>query len=158
MLRNGHLQRDHKPSTHWYSGPVSSLPAGLAVLGLIAGAKCEVCGLDYSFADPADGPAFFSMTIVSFPALAFALWLQFTYEPPIWVHLLVTLPLTVGACVFLLRPLKGGWSARSIFTRRKRARLTTNGTPQKQNGVANRRRINPDSARTAGSSKSKRAG
>lgn len=69
--------------------------------------RCEVCGLDYSFADPADGPAFFSMSIVAFPALAFALWLQLTYEPPIWVHLVTTLPLTVGACVVLLRPLKG---------------------------------------------------
>lgn len=69
--------------------------------------RCEVCGLDYSFADPADGPAFFSMSIVAFPALAFALWLQLTYEPPFWVHLVTTLPLTVGACVVLLRPLKG---------------------------------------------------
>ena len=69
--------------------------------------RCAVCGLDYSFADPADGPAFFSMTIVAIPALAFALWLQFTYEPPLWVHVLTTLPLTVGACVLLLRPLKG---------------------------------------------------
>ena len=69
--------------------------------------RCEVCGLDYSFADPADGPAFFAMTIVSFPALAFALWLQITYEPPIWLHVVTTLPLTVGACMLLLRPLKG---------------------------------------------------
>jgi uncharacterized protein (DUF983 family) len=69
--------------------------------------RCEVCGLDYSFADPADGPAFFAMSIVAVPALIFALWLQLTYEPPIWVHLITTLPLTVGACVACLRPLKG---------------------------------------------------
>ncbi|MDH6232327.1 uncharacterized protein (DUF983 family) [Mesorhizobium soli] len=69
--------------------------------------RCEVCGLDYSFADPADGPAFFAMTIVAVPALGFALWLQLTYEPPIWVHLLTTLPLTLAACLLLLRPLKG---------------------------------------------------
>jgi len=69
--------------------------------------RCEVCGLDYSFADPADGPAFFAMSIAAVPALGFALWLQFTFEPPIWVHLLTTLPLTVGACMLLLRPLKG---------------------------------------------------
>ena len=68
---------------------------------------CDVCGLDFSFADPADGPAFFSMSIVAFPALAFALWLQLAYEPPYWVHLFTTLPLTLGACVLLLRPLKG---------------------------------------------------
>ncbi|NGN41185.1 DUF983 domain-containing protein [Mesorhizobium sp. CGMCC 1.15528] len=76
--------------------------------------RCEVCGLDYSFADPADGPAFFSMTIVAVPALLFALWLQLTYEPPILVHLLTTLPLTLLACTALLRPLKG-WLVCSQF-------------------------------------------
>lgn len=69
--------------------------------------RCEVCSLDYTFADPADGPAFFAMSIVAFPALAFALWLQVTYEPAYWVHLFTTLPLTIGACLLLLRPLKG---------------------------------------------------
>ncbi len=69
--------------------------------------RCDVCGLDYSFADPADGPAFFSMSIVAVPALAFALWLQLTYEPSIWVHVVTTLPLTFLAGVALLRPLKG---------------------------------------------------
>ena len=69
--------------------------------------KCEVCGLDFSFADPADGPAFFVMTIVGVPAVGFALWLQFHYEPPIWVHLLTTFPLIAGLSLLLLRPLKG---------------------------------------------------
>jgi len=76
--------------------------------------KCEVCGLDYSFADPADGPAFFAMTIAAVPALAFALWIQLTYEPPLWIHLLTTLPVTIGACMLLLRPLKG-WLVCSQF-------------------------------------------
>ncbi|MDZ5699996.1 DUF983 domain-containing protein [Chelativorans sp. M5D2P16] len=69
--------------------------------------RCDVCGLDFGFADPADGPAFFAMSIAAVPALAFALWFQFTFEPPIWAHLFTTLPLTVGACLLLLRPLKG---------------------------------------------------
>lgn len=47
------------------------------------------------------------MSIVAFPALAFALWLQVSYEPAYWVHLFTTLPLTIGACLLLLRPLKG---------------------------------------------------
>jgi uncharacterized protein (DUF983 family) len=69
--------------------------------------RCEICGLDFSFADPADGPAFFSMSIVAVPALAFALWFQLRFEPPWWSHLLVTLPLTILGCLALLRPLKG---------------------------------------------------
>lgn len=69
--------------------------------------RCKVCGLDYSFADPADGPAFFAMTIVAVPALAFALWFHLRFEPPVWMHLIVTAPVTIGACMLLLRPLKG---------------------------------------------------
>lgn len=76
--------------------------------------RCEVCGLDYSFADPADGPAFFAMTIVAVPALLFALWLQLSYEPSLWVHVVTTLPLTLIACLLLLRPLKG-WLVCSQF-------------------------------------------
>lgn len=76
--------------------------------------KCDRCGLDYSFADPADGPAFFSMSIAAVPALAFALWFQLTFEPPIWTHLLTTVPLTLLACMALLRPIKG-WLVCSQF-------------------------------------------
>jgi len=36
--------------------------------------RCEVCDLDYSFADPADGPAFFVMMTMAIPATAFGVW------------------------------------------------------------------------------------
>ena len=70
-------------------------------------AKCEVCGLDYSFADPADGPAFFVIMFTYIPAVAFALWLEIAYQPPFWVHLLTTLPFVLIFCILPLRPLKG---------------------------------------------------
>jgi uncharacterized protein (DUF983 family) len=69
--------------------------------------SCPVCGLDYSFADPADGPAFFAMTISAFPAVGFGLWIEFTFNPPLWVHFVTTGPFLVFGCVALLRPLKG---------------------------------------------------
>lgn len=68
--------------------------------------RCDQCGLDYSFADPADGPAFFAQWLACIPALFVGVWLELKYEPPIWVHLLTTLPLLVIPCVLLLRPLK----------------------------------------------------
>ena len=76
--------------------------------------NCEVCGLDYSFADPADGPAFFAMTIAAVPALAFAIWFQATFDAALWAHLFTTLPLTILSCMALLRPLKG-WLVCSQF-------------------------------------------
>jgi uncharacterized protein (DUF983 family) len=33
-------------------------------------------GIQYRQADPADGPAFFSMMVMAFPATGFALWLD----------------------------------------------------------------------------------
>jgi uncharacterized protein (DUF983 family) len=69
--------------------------------------RCAACGLDFSFADPADGPAFFVMSIVSFPVVGFAGWLEVAMEPPLWVHLLTSLPLLLIGCLGLLRPLKG---------------------------------------------------
>lgn len=69
--------------------------------------KCDVCGLDYSFADPADGPAFFAQWAGCIPAVIFALWLEAVYAPPVWVHLVTTLPLLILPCLLLLRPLKG---------------------------------------------------
>ncbi|MGM4915117.1 DUF983 domain-containing protein [Rhizobium sp. 768_B6_N1_8] len=86
---------------------------------------CEVCGLDYSFADPADGPAFFAMSIVAVPALAFALWLQLTFDAPLWVHLVVTLPLTLAACIVLLRPLKGWLVCSQYFHKAEEGRIDT---------------------------------
>lgn len=69
--------------------------------------KCDVCGLDFSFTNTADGPAFFAMSIVAPPAMGLALWLELAFEVPIWVHIVTTLPFTVFGCLFFLRPLKG---------------------------------------------------
>lgn len=76
--------------------------------------NCERCGLDYSFADPADGPAFFSMLFASIPAVVFALWLEVKYEPSYWVHILLSVPLLLITCVWPLRPLKG-WLVASQY-------------------------------------------
>ncbi|MGL4962779.1 MAG: DUF983 domain-containing protein [Inquilinus sp.] len=88
--------------------------------------NCAVCGLDYGFADPADGPAFFVISIISFPVIAFAAWLELAYEPPMWVHLLTSVPLLIGGCLALLRPLKGWLVAAQYINDAREARLTTN--------------------------------
>ena len=76
--------------------------------------RCEVCGLDYGFADPADGPAFFVICFACIPAVLFAVWLEVEYEAPYWVHLVTTLPLLLLTCIPPLRPLKG-WLVASQF-------------------------------------------
>jgi uncharacterized protein (DUF983 family) len=67
----------------------------------------EVCGLDYSFADPADGPAFFVMMIMAIPTTAFGMWVELAYDPPLWIHLVTTLPFLLLSCIPPIRPFKG---------------------------------------------------
>lgn len=69
--------------------------------------KCESCGLDYSFADSGDGPAVFIMMIAGFLIVGLVLWVEFTWSPPYWLHLVLWLPLTLAVTLGLIRPLKG---------------------------------------------------
>jgi uncharacterized protein (DUF983 family) len=68
---------------------------------------CEKCGLDFGFADAGDGPAVFVILIAGFLVLGFALWLEFTFTPPLWLHILISLPVLIVVCGSLLRVLKG---------------------------------------------------
>src|SRR6516164_9457407 len=47
---------------------------------------CEVCALDYSFADSGDGPAVFIMFFAGFIVVGAALVTEVNYHPPYWVH------------------------------------------------------------------------
>ncbi|HMB10075.1 DUF983 domain-containing protein [Saliniramus sp.] len=68
---------------------------------------CEQCALDYDFADSADGPAVFIMFIVGFVVVGLAMWVEFTFMPPIWLHLVMWFSLTIALALALARPLKG---------------------------------------------------
>jgi uncharacterized protein (DUF983 family) len=70
-------------------------------------ARCDACGLDYSFADAGDGPAVFVILIAGFIVAGSALVVEFAYQPPFWVHALLWGPLAVVVCVGPLRLLKG---------------------------------------------------
>lgn len=92
--------------------------------GFLTMAKsCDHCGLDYSFADPADGPAFFVITFGCVPAVAFGIWLEVAFTAPYWVHLVTTLPLILLTCIPMLRPLKGWLVASQFFYRAAEGRL-----------------------------------
>jgi uncharacterized protein (DUF983 family) len=75
---------------------------------------CPSCGLDYDFASPDDGPAFFSLCFVSFPLLFLVLWFELALGPPLWVHFLTTMPLMILCCTAALQPIKG-WLVASQY-------------------------------------------
>jgi uncharacterized protein (DUF983 family) len=69
--------------------------------------RCEVCGLDYSFADAGDGPAVFIMFLAGFIVVGAALIVEALYHPPYWVHAVLWLPLIIIVTIGPLRPMKG---------------------------------------------------
>ncbi|MBX3524664.1 MAG: DUF983 domain-containing protein [Rhodoblastus sp.] len=84
---------------------------------------CDHCGLDYKFADAGDGPAIFVMLIAGFIIVGAALWLEVSYEPPMWVYFVIFLPLTLIVCLGMLRPLKGVLVALQYANRAEQGRL-----------------------------------
>jgi uncharacterized protein (DUF983 family) len=69
--------------------------------------RCEVCGLDYGFADAGDGPAVFIMFFAGFIVVGAALVTEVLYHPPYWVHAALWLPLILIVTLGPLRPMKG---------------------------------------------------
>ncbi|WP_156358468.1 DUF983 domain-containing protein [Sphingobium sp. Leaf26] len=78
---------------------------------------CEVCGLDYSFADPADGPAVFVQLFACVPGVVFIVMLEIMARPGLWVHLAVGVPVLILTAILPLRPIKG-WLIAAQFTTR----------------------------------------
>lgn len=68
---------------------------------------CPSCGLEYRFVDSGDGPAVFAIFILGFLILGLALVVEFSFHPPLWVHVVLWTPVTFGVALGLLRPLKG---------------------------------------------------
>jgi uncharacterized protein (DUF983 family) len=69
--------------------------------------RCVDCGYALAAADSGDGPAVFVIMIVGFLIVFGALFTEVAWRPPIWVHLVVWLPLGAALCLGLLRPMKG---------------------------------------------------
>src|SRR5580700_7939069 len=69
--------------------------------------RCEVCGLDYSFADAGDGPAVFIIFFAGFVVVGAALLVEAAYQPPFWLHAVLWGPLILLTTLGPLRPMKG---------------------------------------------------
>ena len=85
--------------------------------------RCPACHLDYGFADPADGPAFFVMSAVGVVGMIGFIIFDFTVQPPVWVHLFTTLPVLVALCLGALRPFKAWMVAEQYLHKAEEARF-----------------------------------
>jgi uncharacterized protein (DUF983 family) len=90
---------------------------------------CEVCGLDYGFADAGDGPAVFIMFLAGFIVVGAALITEVLYHPPYWVHAALWLPLILIVTLGPLRPMKGLMIALQYHHKAEERRFTGTGAP-----------------------------
>jgi len=84
--------------------------------------RCEACGYDLGKADSGDGPAVFVILIAGFLVAFAALFTEVAIHPPVWVHLVIWLPVTVVVCLVLLRPMKGLMLAAQFANKASEAR------------------------------------
>ncbi len=68
--------------------------------------RCVVCELDLRAQDSGDGPAVFVILILGFLSMGLAVWVEFAFGPPLWVHVLLWPVVVLGLGLALLRPLK----------------------------------------------------
>ncbi len=99
-----------KPVSPLYTGLMSRCPRcgeGRLFNGYLSLAeRCDRCGLDYDFANSGDGPAVFIILIAGFIVTGAALYVEVSYQPPLWVHALIWLPAGLGLPLLMLRPFK----------------------------------------------------
>lgn len=67
---------------------------------------CDACGQDFAKADSGDGPVVFVILIVGGLVAFLALYSIFTTAWPIWLHLLIWLPLAVALSLGAMRVFK----------------------------------------------------
>jgi uncharacterized protein (DUF983 family) len=67
---------------------------------------CVACGLTLRENDNGDGPAVFIILIMGFVVVAGALALELVAGPPMWLHMLIWIPIIMIGSAALLRPFK----------------------------------------------------
>lgn len=87
--------------------------------------QCSMCGLDLSFAEEGDGPAVLVILLLGGVIAGLALAFENIVNPPIWLHILIWLPITILLSVFALRAMKGVMIAAQYKTKAEEGRLVS---------------------------------
>ncbi len=68
---------------------------------------CAVCGLSLEWHDTGDGPVVPAILVIGGLVVAVAMYVELAYEPPLWLHAALWLPLVTGLTMVALPLLKG---------------------------------------------------
>jgi len=69
--------------------------------------RCPVCGLDLGGHDTGDGAVVPAMLLIGTLVVSLAAYVEFTFEPPLWLHAVLWVPTIFLLTMVILQPLKG---------------------------------------------------
>lgn len=70
--------------------------------------NCPVCAEDYTHQRADDMPAWLDILIVGHILTPMVAWMEMTYHPEAWVHLVIWTPVTLLLSIGFLQSIKGG--------------------------------------------------
>ncbi|HEU4969666.1 DUF983 domain-containing protein [Sphingomonas sp.] len=94
-----------------FAGPISFAP------------RCRLCALDLSTFNVGDGPAAFLTLIIGGVVTLLAILTELNFQPPVWVHLVLWIPLTLVLVLAALRVAKAALLALEYHHRAREARI-----------------------------------
>lgn len=83
---------------------------------------CTVCGLGLRAHDAGDGPAVLAIFVLGALLVGGAMWLEFTHEPPLWVHAVLWPVVALPLAIAVMRPAKAALVALQYRHRRDEMR------------------------------------
>lgn len=69
--------------------------------------RCGHCGTELERVRADDAPPYFTIFATGHVVVPLMFWMERAYEPALWVHAAIWLPVTAAMAVLLLRPIKG---------------------------------------------------
>ena len=88
---------------------------------LVLRPRCLACGLDLEQMDVGDAMAVPLLIVVGAIAVGLAFWLEFTFHPPLWVHMVVWPVVVIPLTIALMRPSKAFLVAQQYRTQIREA-------------------------------------
>ncbi|MCB4823218.1 DUF983 domain-containing protein [Roseicella aerolata] len=70
--------------------------------------ECSHCHTPLGLLRADDAPPYFTIFLVGHLLVPPVFWVEKAWQPPMWLHMVIWLPLFAIACTLLLRPIKGG--------------------------------------------------
>jgi uncharacterized protein (DUF983 family) len=86
--------------------------------------RCTACGLDFGMFNVGDGPAAFLTLILGTIIVGLAVWLQIAFDPPLWVQMVVWIPVALALTILALRIAKAALIGAEYRNAAREGRIT----------------------------------